>query len=74
MKTVSRNQVKLLREAVHDVRIHVLVIRPFLYVIYPYICLISFSGLFLQYAEVNARPLQPHHSRDIYLYGPGVKN
>ncbi|CAA2973390.1 alpha carbonic anhydrase 7-like [Olea europaea subsp. europaea] len=41
VKTVSRDQLKLLREAVHD------------------------------YAEDNARPLQPKHSRDIYLYGPG---
>ncbi|KAI3474609.1 hypothetical protein Pfo_029778 [Paulownia fortunei] len=44
VKTVSRDQVKLLREAVHD------------------------------YAEENARPLQPNNSRDIYLYGPGVTN
>ncbi|KAK6147068.1 hypothetical protein DH2020_017980 [Rehmannia glutinosa] len=44
VKTVSRDQVKLLREAVHD------------------------------YAEENARPLQPHNSRDVYLYGPGVTN
>ncbi|CAL5422299.1 unnamed protein product [Camellia sinensis] len=36
--TVSREQVKLLREAVHD------------------------------YAEENARPLQPLHDREIYLY------
>ncbi|GFQ06038.1 bifunctional monodehydroascorbate reductase and carbonic anhydrase nectarin-3 [Phtheirospermum japonicum] len=42
--TVSRDQVKLLREAVHD------------------------------YAEENARPLQPNHRRDIYLYGPGATN
>ncbi|KAI3472029.1 hypothetical protein Pfo_028717 [Paulownia fortunei] len=44
VKTVSRDQVKLLREAVQD------------------------------YAEENARPLQPNNSRDIYLYGPGVTN
>ncbi|EYU41598.1 hypothetical protein ABFS82_10G043300 [Erythranthe guttata] len=42
VKTVSREQVNLLREAVHD------------------------------YAEVNARPLQPHNKRGIYLYGPGA--
>ncbi|KAL2481347.1 Alpha carbonic anhydrase 7 [Abeliophyllum distichum] len=41
VKTVSKDQVKLLREAVHD------------------------------YAEKNARPLQPHNSRDIYLYDSG---
>ncbi|PIN21462.1 Carbonic anhydrase [Handroanthus impetiginosus] len=44
VRTVSRDQVKLLREAVHDS------------------------------AEENARPLQPKHSRDVYLYGPGVTN
>ncbi|XP_022889472.1 alpha carbonic anhydrase 7-like [Olea europaea var. sylvestris] len=44
VKTVSKDQVKLLREAVHD------------------------------YAEENARPLQPHNSRDVYLYGPGDKS
>ncbi|KAL3531993.1 hypothetical protein ACH5RR_005514 [Cinchona calisaya] len=40
VRTVSRDQVKLLREAVHD------------------------------YAERNARPLQQHNNREIYLYGP----
>ncbi|KAL0336925.1 UNVERIFIED_CONTAM: Alpha carbonic anhydrase 7 [Sesamum calycinum] len=44
VKTVSRDQVKLLREAVHD------------------------------YAEENARPLQPKHNRDVYLYEPGNTN
>lgn len=44
VKTVSREQVKLLREAVHD------------------------------FAEENARPLQHHNNRDIYLYGPRVTN
>ncbi|KAL2502713.1 Alpha carbonic anhydrase 7 [Forsythia ovata] len=41
VKTVSRDQVKLLRVAVHD------------------------------YAEENARPLQPQNSREIYLYNWG---
>ncbi|KAK3036383.1 hypothetical protein RJ639_032152 [Escallonia herrerae] len=40
VRTVSRDQLHLLREAVHD------------------------------YAERNARPLQPLHQRDIQLYGP----
>ncbi|PSR98464.1 Alpha carbonic anhydrase [Actinidia chinensis var. chinensis] len=40
VRTVSREQVKLLREAVHD------------------------------YAERNARPLQPINSREIHLYDP----
>ncbi|XP_057785683.1 carbonic anhydrase Nec1-like [Salvia miltiorrhiza] len=40
VKTVSVDQVKLLREAVHD------------------------------YAEKNARPLQPKNSREIFLYSP----
>ncbi|KAK4432481.1 Alpha carbonic anhydrase 7 [Sesamum alatum] len=44
VKTVSRDQVKLLREAVHD------------------------------YAEENARPLQPKNNRDVYLYGPSNTN
>ncbi|XP_011077301.1 alpha carbonic anhydrase 7-like [Sesamum indicum] len=44
VKTVSRDQVKLLREAVHD------------------------------YAEENARPLQPKHNRDVYLYEAGNTN
>ncbi|KAG6433984.1 hypothetical protein SASPL_105603 [Salvia splendens] len=44
VKTVSRDQVRLMREAVHD------------------------------YAKENARPLQPHNNRDLYLYGPGDSN
>ncbi|KAI4300343.1 hypothetical protein L6164_033732 [Bauhinia variegata] len=44
IRTVSRGQVELLREAVHD------------------------------YAERNARPLQPLHQRQIYLYGPNARN
>ncbi|XP_051132011.1 alpha carbonic anhydrase 7-like [Andrographis paniculata] len=44
VKTVSKDQVKLLRDAVHD------------------------------YAEANARPLQPHNSRGVYLYGPDITN
>ncbi|KAL7133490.1 hypothetical protein ABFS83_12G144200 [Erythranthe nasuta] len=44
VKTVSRDQIKLLREAVHD------------------------------YAEENARPLQPKNRRDVYLYHPGNAN
>ncbi|KAL1545809.1 carbonic anhydrase [Salvia divinorum] len=44
VKTVSRDQVRLMREAVHD------------------------------YAEENARPLQAHNNRDLYLYGPGDTN
>ncbi|KAF5747860.1 Alpha carbonic anhydrase 7 isoform 1 [Tripterygium wilfordii] len=42
IRTVSRGQVELLREAVHD------------------------------YAEVNARPVQPLNRRDIHLYGPSA--
>ncbi|KAI3696731.1 hypothetical protein L6452_29240 [Arctium lappa] len=43
IRTVSRDQVKLLREAVHD------------------------------YAENNARPVQPHNERDILSYGPDLR-
>ncbi|KAI3743449.1 hypothetical protein L1987_61158 [Smallanthus sonchifolius] len=43
IRTVSKDQVKLLREAVHD------------------------------YAENNARPIQPDNQRDILFYGPASR-
>lgn len=58
-------QVKLLREAVHDVRDD----PNFVSIVFQnYIYLCVHFSLIPQFAEENARPVQHHNHRDIYKY------